>query len=332
MAFFPYGSQRSGTSSQVQYATYTRDATTTLDYAQQRYYSSQIGRYTTPDPKRSSAQAANPQSWNRYSYALGDPVNKTDPSGADPEFEDGEEMSPFGGMSSFGDAPTYLTMISVPEISIGIAVPGDSDDSDDYGGDPCYDASASIFNTFGAVFGLLGASSPGAMPMASSCGAGTRPPPPPPCPASYQSWIDAHGTDAWMAAQTLQTTEADVLGLSAKESFWGKGRFAGAGINDYFNLEKTMTKKVPNPSLFPLSTGWEKARESNQLVAKYANYLDSAESFALKYNAVLHGVTDPYSFASIAHQHGFGKAASYVGELVPIIQQFVVCLGPSGGA
>jgi RHS repeat-associated protein len=181
MAFFPYGSQRSGTSSQVQYATYTRDATTTLDYAQQRYYSSQIGRYTTPDPKRSSAQAANPQSWNRYSYALGDPVNKTDPSGADPEFEDGEEMSPFGGMSSFGDAPTYLTMISVPEISIGIAVPGDSDDSDDpgdYGGDPCYDASADIFSSFGSMFGLLGNPSTLGDP---SCGSSQAPPKPPPC-------------------------------------------------------------------------------------------------------------------------------------------------------
>jgi RHS repeat-associated protein len=50
MGFFPYGSQRSGTASQVQYATYTHDSTTNLDYAQQRYYSSQIGRYTTPDP------------------------------------------------------------------------------------------------------------------------------------------------------------------------------------------------------------------------------------------------------------------------------------------
>jgi hypothetical protein len=53
MAFFPYGSQRSGTSSQVQYETYTRDATTTLDYAQQRYYSSQIGT-----PRRTRSRAA----------------------------------------------------------------------------------------------------------------------------------------------------------------------------------------------------------------------------------------------------------------------------------
>jgi RHS repeat-associated protein len=102
MGFFPYGLQRSGTSSQVQYATYTRDATTNLDNAQQRYYPSQVSRFTTPDPKPSSAEAGNPQSWNRYSYALGDPIKKTDPSGADPEFEDGEETSPFGGMASSG--------------------------------------------------------------------------------------------------------------------------------------------------------------------------------------------------------------------------------------
>ena len=90
MAFFPYGEQRSGTATEVQFATYKRDSTTNLDYAHHRYYSSQIARFTTPDPKASSAHPGNPQSWNRYSYALGDPVNMTDPDGADPEFEDGE--------------------------------------------------------------------------------------------------------------------------------------------------------------------------------------------------------------------------------------------------
>lgn len=53
-----------------------------------RYYSNAYGRFMTPDPYDGSARPTNPQSWNRYPYVLGDPVNGKDPSGlfwADPE-------------------------------------------------------------------------------------------------------------------------------------------------------------------------------------------------------------------------------------------------------
>jgi RHS repeat-associated protein len=49
---------------------YERDAETKLDYAQARYYGSAMGRFTSVDPLSSSAKAANPQTWNRYTYAL----------------------------------------------------------------------------------------------------------------------------------------------------------------------------------------------------------------------------------------------------------------------
>ena len=50
-------------------------------FAKQRYYISSWGRFATADPYRGSAKGGVPQSWNRYGYALGDPVNKIDPNG-----------------------------------------------------------------------------------------------------------------------------------------------------------------------------------------------------------------------------------------------------------
>lgn len=52
-----------------------------LDYARNRYYSSVAGRFNTPDPYRGSAKPHNPGSWNRYTYAGGDPINNNDPTG-----------------------------------------------------------------------------------------------------------------------------------------------------------------------------------------------------------------------------------------------------------
>jgi RHS repeat-associated protein len=84
--YFPYGDDRSNpppANDQVKFATYTRDSATGLDYADQRYYSSTYGRFASPDQYMASAGPKNPQSWNRYSYTRGDPVNRFDPSGLD---------------------------------------------------------------------------------------------------------------------------------------------------------------------------------------------------------------------------------------------------------
>jgi len=44
VAHYPYGELSSPTSAEVQFATYKHDSTTNFDYAQHRYYSSQIAR------------------------------------------------------------------------------------------------------------------------------------------------------------------------------------------------------------------------------------------------------------------------------------------------
>lgn len=50
------------------------------DYADQRYYNPWFGRFNTPDPSTGS-NAADPASWNKYTYTRGDPVNRYDPRG-----------------------------------------------------------------------------------------------------------------------------------------------------------------------------------------------------------------------------------------------------------
>jgi RHS repeat-associated protein len=82
--FFPYGQERTATANGTEkFATYTRDAETGLDYAQNRYHSSGDGRFLNPDPYGGSASLGDPGSWNRYVYVGGDPVGRVDPSGLD---------------------------------------------------------------------------------------------------------------------------------------------------------------------------------------------------------------------------------------------------------
>ncbi|MFN7173083.1 MAG: RHS repeat-associated core domain-containing protein [Fimbriimonadaceae bacterium] len=83
-SYFPYGQDRTATpNDRFKFATYFRDAVAGLDYADQRYYGSTWGRFLTPDPYQASGGAAEPQTWNRYIYVVGDPVNLYDPTGLD---------------------------------------------------------------------------------------------------------------------------------------------------------------------------------------------------------------------------------------------------------
>jgi RHS repeat-associated protein len=72
MSYYPYGQEIGTTANDtVKFGTYTRDAATGLDYAMNRYYQSTWGRFTSPDPYRTSGGPEDPGSWNRYAYVLG---------------------------------------------------------------------------------------------------------------------------------------------------------------------------------------------------------------------------------------------------------------------
>src|SRR5260370_11847431 len=77
------GFSGSGDNNRKKFTLYERDMETGLDFAQARYYSNTQGRFTSVDPLQASVHPINPQSWNRYSYVLNNPLRLVDPSGMD---------------------------------------------------------------------------------------------------------------------------------------------------------------------------------------------------------------------------------------------------------
>ena len=75
------GFSNGGDTNRKKFTQYERDNETGLDYAQARYYNSIDGRFTTADPLMASAHSSAPQTWNRYSYGLNNPLRYIDPSG-----------------------------------------------------------------------------------------------------------------------------------------------------------------------------------------------------------------------------------------------------------
>lgn len=63
------------------YGMLERDSATGLDHTWWRKYENASGRWSTPDPYIGSMTIANPQSFNRYSHVLNDPINLIDPTG-----------------------------------------------------------------------------------------------------------------------------------------------------------------------------------------------------------------------------------------------------------
>ena len=105
--YYPYGDPRpqNPTDGSVGLATYTFDAATGLNYADQRYQAATYGRFLSPDPYRAAIGSANspvdPTSWNKYAYVSNDPVNRIDPLGTcyttpTPEHE-GEDCAGYWG-------------------------------------------------------------------------------------------------------------------------------------------------------------------------------------------------------------------------------------------
>jgi RHS repeat-associated protein len=81
--YLPFGQEFTASSdtNRIRFTGKERDAETGLDYFGARYFSGAQGRFTGPDPLLNSGRPWEPQSWNRYAYALNNPLRFNDPTG-----------------------------------------------------------------------------------------------------------------------------------------------------------------------------------------------------------------------------------------------------------
>jgi RHS repeat-associated protein len=78
----PFGSATLKEGGAPPFTSFERDEQNGLDYAVNRYYSSQLGRFLQPDPLGiAGLDPFDPQSFNLYTYCQNDPIDRIDPLG-----------------------------------------------------------------------------------------------------------------------------------------------------------------------------------------------------------------------------------------------------------
>jgi RHS repeat-associated protein len=82
--YYPWGGERQITNTVSNHYKFTgkeRDSESGLDYFGKRYYSSGLGRWTSPDHPFADQHRIDPQSWNIYAYARNNPLRYIDDNG-----------------------------------------------------------------------------------------------------------------------------------------------------------------------------------------------------------------------------------------------------------
>src|SRR5438067_10249007 len=88
-AYAPFGESYAETTQNIAYHSFTGQNEDTVsgldDFMFREFSASQQGRWISPDPAGlASVSIANPQSWNRYAYVGGSPLDSLDPLGYTP--------------------------------------------------------------------------------------------------------------------------------------------------------------------------------------------------------------------------------------------------------
>ena len=93
--YHPFGEEITGTGGRIvglgygeddvrkKFTGYERDNETDLDFAQARYFNSDIGRFSSPDYFGNDTNTVDPQSWNLYVYVRNNPLKYIDSAGKD---------------------------------------------------------------------------------------------------------------------------------------------------------------------------------------------------------------------------------------------------------
>jgi RHS repeat-associated protein len=114
-AHLPFGEEiaASGMQEKHHLTGYESDVESSTDYAVNRQYSQSTGRFLSADPYEASAGANDPQSWNRYTYVLNDPIHNTDALGLlmAPPVEE-------GGCGAIGIGDPLQGKLDPPEIRL----------------------------------------------------------------------------------------------------------------------------------------------------------------------------------------------------------------------
>jgi len=119
--FYPFGGERVYLNSSPQNYKFTgkeRDSESGLDNFGARYDSSSMGRFMSVDPSRESINPANPQSWNRYTYALNNPLAYVDRNGLWPTRIHNEIIDAVFGEVLTRDQVALLKRVSADQDSI----------------------------------------------------------------------------------------------------------------------------------------------------------------------------------------------------------------------
>jgi RHS repeat-associated protein len=126
----PYGQEITATANdKVKFATYLRDGESGIDYAMNRYYAAGRGRFLSADPYRVNnggpGDPGAPGSWNRYVYALGNPINFYDPFGLDYTVPPGTAFNP-SDPRNVDPSGSSVTVSTGPDIGFpgGDSIPG----------------------------------------------------------------------------------------------------------------------------------------------------------------------------------------------------------------
>jgi len=81
--YLPFGEEErlESFANDFKFAGKERDRETGLDYSVTTYYASRLGRFTSPTSRCRRQPLTDPQQWNAYAYARGNPLRYTQPDG-----------------------------------------------------------------------------------------------------------------------------------------------------------------------------------------------------------------------------------------------------------